>query len=89
MTWPHIDSPPRGTPEWDAYAAEDKGYFVTVLIWLSVALATLFVIGRVFVRLKMYKKLQIDDYLCLFGLVRISVFSPPLLSPLIPYCRRK
>lgn len=61
--------PPEGTPEWDAWAAEDKGVSIAVASWFFTALATLFVAGRLFVRYRMYKHFKDDDYWCTLGMV--------------------
>ena len=70
MASPAEPMPPTGTPEWDVWAAQDKGPSILAICWLFNALATIFVIGRIYVRTGMQKHLLADDYWCLLGLVR-------------------
>ncbi|KAI9163894.1 hypothetical protein HJFPF1_05524 [Paramyrothecium foliicola] len=69
MAAPAEPMPPMDTPEWDAWAAQDKGTTILVTCWVFNALATLFVIGRLYVRIGMQKHLLSDDYWCLIGLI--------------------
>ncbi|KAK7229256.1 hypothetical protein V2G26_001426 [Clonostachys chloroleuca] len=69
MSATSLDGPPSGTPEYDAWAAQDKGPSISITCWLFISLAAVFVFARLFVRLRVYKKLMPDDYWCLAGLV--------------------
>lgn len=54
-----------GTPEFASWAAEDKGSTVLILCWFFVALATVFMIGRLYARIHLHHGLRSDDYWCL------------------------
>ncbi|KAI1323499.1 integral membrane protein [Xylariaceae sp. FL0255] len=66
---------PSGTPEWNAWAAENKGVETIVICWTVIAIATLFVIARLYVRRCIQKRLELDDYL-----IVASIVSPFSLS---------
>jgi hypothetical protein len=66
---PELSTPPLGTPEYHAWAAEDKGPAISIVCWLFMALSTLLVSGRVYVRICQYSKLRSDDFWCIAGLV--------------------
>lgn len=72
MSGQEIDHPPIGTPEYVDWARQDRGPTIVATCWAFTALATIFVIARVFTRLKMYSKLRSDDYWCIAGLVCLS-----------------
>ncbi|KAI0153242.1 integral membrane protein [Xylariaceae sp. FL1272] len=59
----HPEPTPSGTPEWDAWAAEDKGPAIIQACWSVIAVSTLFVIARLYVRGVIKKRLELDDYL--------------------------
>lgn len=61
--------PPEGTDAYDEWAAEDKGPTIMVICWTFVALATVFMSLRMYVRIGMFRKLRSDDWWCLAGLV--------------------
>ncbi|KAI1259140.1 integral membrane protein [Xylariaceae sp. FL1019] len=60
---------PSGTPEWDAWAAEDKGPAIIAACWSVIAVSTLFVIARLYVRGFIQKRLGLDDYLIIISIV--------------------
>ncbi|KAK8039361.1 hypothetical protein PG993_007772 [Apiospora rasikravindrae] len=63
-----MSSPPKGTPEYDAWAAQDKGPTVLVACWTVTAVSTLFVAGRLYVRGVLQRKLWSDDYFIILSL---------------------
>lgn len=63
---------PPGTPEYDAWAAEDQGPTILILCWFFVALATIFMIGRLYARLNLFHELKSDDYWCLASIVSLT-----------------
>ena len=67
---PELPYPP-GTPEFEDWAAEDKGPTSLALCWTFVALATVFTAARLFTRLSLFHNLKSDDYWCTAGLVSL------------------
>lgn len=65
-----ISHPPEGTPEYEEWAAQNKAPAIMLACWFVIALASVFVIGRYLIRLRLYRQLRSDDYWCLGGLVR-------------------
>ncbi|KAK8094683.1 hypothetical protein PG997_001368 [Apiospora hydei] len=64
-----MSSPPKGTPEYDAWAAQNKGLTVLIACWTVTAVSTLFVAGRLYVRGVLQRKLRSDDYFILLSLL--------------------
>ncbi|KAK7948088.1 uncharacterized protein PG986_008974 [Apiospora aurea] len=64
-----MSSPPKGTPEYDAWAAQDKGPTVLVACWTVTAVSTLFVAGRLYVRGVLQRRLWSDDYFIILSLL--------------------
>jgi hypothetical protein len=67
-------------------AAQDKGPGILAAIISVSILSTLFVAGRLFVRIKVVKKLQLDDYLIMPSTVSpsSSLTAPrPLGKPVV------
>ncbi|KAK8862590.1 integral membrane protein [Apiospora arundinis] len=62
-------SPPKGTPEYAEWAAQDKGPTVLVACWTVTAISTVFVAGRLYVRGVLQRKLRSDDYLIILSLL--------------------
>jgi hypothetical protein len=87
MSATSLDGPPSGTPEYDAWAAQDKGPSISITCWLFISLATVFVFARLFVRLRVYKKLMPDDYWCVAGLVRTFLTPSTSQQLVIPDIR--
>lgn len=73
MLGQEIDHPPLGTPEYDRWAAQDKGPAIVAICWAFTAMATVFVVARIFTRIKMYNKLRSDDYWVIAGLVSLLI----------------
>lgn len=69
MSMPEIPHPPEGTPEYEEWAAQDKAPSILISCWIIIGLATIFVIGRLLVRFRLFSKTRADDYWCLGGLV--------------------
>lgn len=63
--------PPLDTldPDW---VAQDKGPAIIASISTVVSIATVFVACRLYVRAGIMKKLQLDDYILTFALVRFD-----------------
>ncbi|EXF74539.1 integral membrane protein [Colletotrichum fioriniae PJ7] len=57
-------SPAEGS---DAWKAQDKGPTIVIVCWVVTAISTSFVIGRVYVRGKIMKKFQSDDWFIVLG----------------------
>ncbi|KFA70149.1 hypothetical protein S40285_06606 [Stachybotrys chlorohalonatus IBT 40285] len=57
-----MSDPLEGTPEYDAWAAENNGPWILITCWVVTGVSTLFVLGRVYVRGFLQGKLQQDDY---------------------------
>lgn len=72
-----LDFPAEGTPEWHRLWQENKGPSITITCWLFSALATVFVGSRLFVRWRMYRRFQDDDFWCVIATVRPPLFLPP------------
>lgn len=53
----------------DAWNAENKGPVIIITCWVFSVLSTLFVAGRLWVRIAVWKKVQLDDYLVVAALV--------------------
>ncbi|KAJ0322252.1 hypothetical protein COL5a_008861 [Colletotrichum fioriniae] len=53
--------------ESDAWKAQDKGPTIVIVCWVVTAISTSFVIGRVYVRGKIMKKFQSDDWFIVLG----------------------
>lgn len=51
------------------YSTEDKGPTILVTICVIVGISTLFVAGRLFVRVKILGQTHLDDYLTVLSLV--------------------
>lgn len=64
-----MSSPPKGTPEYAAWAAQDKGPSVLAACWTVTAVSTIFVAGRLYVRGVLQRKLWSDDYFIILSLV--------------------
>ncbi|KAK8133785.1 hypothetical protein PG984_005797 [Apiospora sp. TS-2023a] len=64
-----MSSPPKGTPEYAAWAAQDKGPTVLAACWTVTAVSTLFVAGRLYVRGVIQRTLWSDDYLIILSLL--------------------
>ncbi|KAK8087154.1 hypothetical protein PG994_002128 [Apiospora phragmitis] len=64
-----MSSPPKDTPEYGAWAAQDKGPTVLVACWTVTAVSTLFVAGRLYVRGVLQRKLRSDDYFIILSLL--------------------
>ncbi|KAK1498228.1 integral membrane protein [Colletotrichum tamarilloi] len=58
-------SPAEGSDEWKA---QDKGPIIVIVCWIVTAISTCFVFGRVYVRGKIMKKFQSDDWFIILGL---------------------
>ncbi|KAH7319849.1 hypothetical protein B0I35DRAFT_221831 [Stachybotrys elegans] len=58
----HHTGPRPGEPGYDEYIAEDRGFTIIVTSWVFLALATLVVVLRLLLRLRVYKYLLADDY---------------------------
>lgn len=61
-----MSSPAVGS---DAWNAENKGPVIITTCWVFSVLSTLFVAGRLWVRIAVWKKVQLDDYLVVAALV--------------------
>jgi hypothetical protein len=61
--------PTDGTAAYNEWAGEDKGPTIIVLCCVFVAIATIFVIARLYVRLWLFRALRADDYWCIAALV--------------------
>lgn len=70
MSSREVLNPLQGTEEYDTWAAEDKGPSILVTSWLFIGLATIFVVGRLYVRIVVYKQIRSDDFYCLAAVVR-------------------
>ncbi|KAK1638742.1 hypothetical protein BDP81DRAFT_479826 [Colletotrichum phormii] len=57
-------SPVEGSDEWKA---QDKGPTIVIVCWVVTAISTCFVVGRVYVRGKIMKKFQSDDWFIILG----------------------
>ncbi|KAG7062682.1 integral membrane protein [Colletotrichum scovillei] len=57
-------SPAEGS---DAWKAQDKGPTIVIVCWVVTAISTSFVIGRIYVRGKIMKKFQSDDWFIILG----------------------
>lgn len=57
--------PPLGP----ALAGEHKGHTVTASISVVAALSTIFAAARVYVRVRMMRKFEFDDYMIVFSVV--------------------
>lgn len=77
---PVFDLPEPGTPEYEHLVSENKGPSITIACWFFTVFATVFVVGRLFVRWRMHRKFLDDDYWCVAGLVRRG--SPSFSLPL-------
>ncbi|KAK7921284.1 hypothetical protein PG985_009306 [Apiospora marii] len=64
-----MSSPPKDTPEYAAWAAQDKGPSVLAACWTVTAVSTIFVAGRLYVRGVLQRKLWSDDYLIILSLL--------------------
>ena len=65
-----MDAPPYGTPEFADWAAEDLRPTILAVVWVFLSLCTLFVGLRLYVRLRVYKRLLDDDWWLTGGMVR-------------------
>ncbi|CAJ2508350.1 Uu.00g133760.m01.CDS01 [Anthostomella pinea] len=65
----HPEPSPTGSPEWKAWAREDKGTVIVVSCWTVIAFATLFVIARLYVRGIIQKRLRLDDYIIVAAII--------------------
>ncbi|KAH9899087.1 integral membrane protein [Xylariomycetidae sp. FL2044] len=65
----HPEPTPRGSAEWDTWAAEDKGPQILIACWTVIGFASLFVVARLYVRGVLQKKLWLDDYLIAAAIV--------------------
>lgn len=64
----------------------NKGPGVIAVITTIVAISTVFVFARLFVRTRILGKVEVDDCLILLGLVSLSSFYlPPLTCQSSPY----
>ncbi|KXH39960.1 integral membrane protein [Colletotrichum simmondsii] len=57
-------SPAEGS---DAWKAQDEGPTIIIVCWVVTAISTSFVIGRIYVRGKIMKKFQSDDWFIILG----------------------
>ncbi|KAK7977378.1 hypothetical protein PG988_004868 [Apiospora saccharicola] len=64
-----MSSPPKGTPEYAVWAAQDKGPTELAACWTVTAVSTLFVAGRLYVRGVIQRKLWSDDYFIILSLL--------------------
>lgn len=60
-----------GTPEFESWAAEDKGPTSLALCWTFTALAILFTVFRLYGRISLFRGLKSDDYWCLISVVSL------------------
>ena len=72
---------PPGTSEYNAWAAQNRGPEVLILCWLFVALATVFMAGRLYARMHLFGKLKSDDYWCLASIVSFDKSTLRALNP--------
>jgi uncharacterized membrane protein YhiD involved in acid resistance len=66
-----MTNPVVGSPEWKA---QDKGPGILITCWVVTAIATLFVIARIYVRGKIQGRLRSDDWWVMAGLVSLVLF---------------
>ncbi|KAL0780804.1 hypothetical protein CaCOL14_002139 [Colletotrichum acutatum] len=59
-------SPAEESDEWKA---QDKGPIILIVCWIVTAISTCFVVGRVYVRGRIMKKFQSDDWFIILGLL--------------------
>lgn len=60
-----------GTPEFEAWAAEDKGPASLALCWTFASLAIIFMAARLYTRWSMFRAFKSDDYWCILGLISV------------------
>jgi hypothetical protein len=79
-----MGAPPEGTPAYAAWAAQDLRPTILAVLWSFLALCALFVGLRLYVRLRVYRRLLEDDWWLVAGMTA-GLFSAILATVAVSF----